>query len=99
MSVVTGIMLVTTDDETVEQVQAWLEADDWGRLVDVSNHAGGSKHPEFSAWCAGFNFFDNDEFVEFVMSLDWRFPEDTVLIVSPQEGPIAVHRPKGTNPP
>lgn len=34
-------------------------------------------------------------FAQFVMSRDWHFPENVVLIMQPEEGGTKVFRPKG----
>lgn len=102
MSVVTGIMLVTScvDDEdgvSVPQIQMWLTDRGWGHLVETSDHSGGNKHPQQHTWGAGFNHFgaEWEEFAEFVITRDWKCPENVVLIMQPEAGGSSVWRPKG----
>lgn len=100
MSVVTGIMLITSlnDDAAIAEVQAWL-AERWGGqvLVDVSDSAGGRKHPQFEALAAGINgFVEDEEFAAFVISREWWNPENVVLIMQPEEGAARVYRPGET---
>jgi hypothetical protein len=97
MSFVTGIMLIAgvgdwldEQDSPIHQVQRWIEERYRGHLVEVSEHSGGSKHPQFEAWCAGINYMDEDEFIAFVMGLEWHSPENFVLVVNPEEGPARV---------
>lgn len=56
---------------------------------------GGNKHPQFYSAGAGYNGFDHltEAFVDFWRSLPWADPEEAVLIVRPEEGPVSVHRP------
>jgi hypothetical protein len=99
MSVVTGVMLIVGAldwaDSPLREVHDWVGDRRPGeQLLDVSNHAGGRKHPEFEAWAAGFNYFgEEEEFVSFVLSRQWIAPENLVLIISPQTGETKVHRP------
>lgn len=100
MSVVTGVMLVLgfgdeEDGDEIAEVQAWLGARYQGQqLVDVADHAGGYKHPQFHALAAGINYLlDDAEFGAFVVSRDWRSPENVVLILQPEEGKTRVYRP------
>lgn len=102
MSVVTGIMLITSlnDDDAISEVQAWLGERRGGQqLIDVSDGAGGHKHPQFEALAAGINgFLEGDEFAAFVMSREWWNPENVVLILQPETGDTRVFRP-GDAPP
>lgn len=100
MSVVTGVMLIVgfgddLDGEAVVQVQDWLAAHRQGQqLKDVSDQAGGWKHPQFRALAAGINtFLEEDEFANFVISRPWRHPENVVLILQPEEGVTRIFRP------
>lgn len=105
MSIVTGVMLIcsTCDDGDLgplSEIAAWLaeresSEGNW-RLADTSDHAVGGKHPQFATFCGGFNAFclEEDEFAAFVMSRDWTFPENLVLIMQPEDGETRVFRPK-----
>lgn len=42
---------------------------------------------------AGYNWFDEDEFAAFVLSVDWNWPENVVLTIQPEEGETRVWRP------
>lgn len=99
MSVVTGVMLLVsigdgTDHSIIDEIQAWLKARGRGQLAEISDYAGGSKHPQFEAFTAGINYFLEDaEFCEFVLSREWKYPENVVLILQPEDGPTRVFRP------
>lgn len=97
MSVVTGIMLLTSvsDDDAIAEVQAWMAEHLRGQqLKDVSDGAGGWKHPQFNALSAGINgFVEEDEFAAFVLSRDWWHPESVILCLQPEEGETRVFRP------
>lgn len=107
MSRVTGVMLICEvsgneerPDEQMAEILAWLaeretESGKWA-LTEISDHAGGWKHPQFDAWSGGFNWFGGleDEFAAFVMSREWGAPENLVLIMQPEEGETRVFRPE-----
>ena len=94
MSVVTGVMLIASYEEALAEVQAWLEEKCEVQLVDVADHAGGGKHPQFEAWSAGINHFDaEDEFVRFVLTRKWECPENVVLILKPEQDATRTFRP------
>lgn len=99
MSIVTGVMLITSVGESLEQfvpITRWLEERGQGiLLVHDDCPSGGGKHPQFTYLTAGFNYFETywDSFVEFVMGLPWTFPENVILILQPESGPTRVHRP------
>lgn len=99
MSVVTGIMLIVGFGEEererpLAEVQQWLHDRCGQKLVDVADHAGGWKHPQFHAMAAGINrFVDEDEFARFVCSRNWSCPENVVLILQPEEGQTRLFRP------
>lgn len=101
MSVVTGIMLICSvaeeNEPPIAEVQAWLaERLNGQQLNDVSDHTGGSKHPQFLALGAGINYFlDDNEFAAFVLSREWRSPENVVLTMQPEDGETRVFRPGG----
>ena len=54
---------------------------------------GGSKHPQVDVFGGGFNYFPNDEFAAFVLSLPWQCQENVALLVNPENGPTKVFRP------
>lgn len=99
MSVVTGVMLIcrSYEDDQIALVQKWLARDTDGdspdRLQNVAGQAGGGKHPQFKAWCGGFNYFDDEGFAAFVMGLNWESPENVVLTMQPEDGHTRVFRP------
>src|SRR5688572_5443825 len=100
MSVVTGIMLILGvgdwEEEPLQEVQSWLAERDWPPLADVSEHASGSKHPQFEAWSAGVNYFlDEEDFAQFAMTRKWRDPGNLVLVLQPEEGPSRVYLGSG----
>lgn len=104
MSIVTGVMLIVSlldadDDDPISEVKAWLREREYApgawALKEVSDQAGGWKHPQFAAFTGGFNMFDEDDFASFVMSRPWNDPEALVLILQPEDGATRVFRPKG----
>jgi hypothetical protein len=95
-------------DGPIGEIKAWLAATDYGEaysLNQIDDHAGGHKHPQFAAFAGGFNFFDthaapagdgrqgSEIFAEFVMTREWCYPENVVLIIQPEDGETKVWRP------
>jgi hypothetical protein len=102
MSVVTGVLLIFSvceeegrEDHPVllAHINDWLMERYSQRLLLVQEHFGGSKHPQLFAAGAGFNYFDEDAFADYVLSLPWALPENVVLILQPEEGSTRVFRP------
>jgi hypothetical protein len=109
MSVVTGVVLcmsVCEEDGSqgedgppalLEQINAWLAGRSAHfRLPDITESAGGGKHPQMYIAAAGFNYFPEDDFAAFVMALPWLNPENAVLVMEPEEGETRVFRPTDT---
>lgn len=105
MSVVTGIVLHTSCAEgallpdhdvpnELLQIAQWLRNRDRACLVEVQDLMCTGKHPQTYVLGGGYNYFPEEEFAAFVMSLPWRCPENVVLIVNPEDGPARVYRPK-----
>jgi hypothetical protein len=106
MSVVSGITLLTGVSEDyieqedgsdrwplIERINIWLDERNFSALTSVEDHYGGSKHPQLTVHGAGFNYFPEDDFAAFVLSLPWKQPENMLLIIQPEEGPTKVYRP------
>lgn len=101
MSIVTGVVLCCAlteedgEDAPIEQVVAinqWLMQRGRGALVDVTDHAGGYRHPQMLVFAGGFNHLDEDEFVRVVLSQSWLEPSNVVLVMQPEEGETRVFR-------
>lgn len=106
MSLVTGLVLVcgVTDGgdvmdsieipgKNIRAINSWLKERRFYPLVDVSEHSGGSKHPECCVFCCGYNYFPVDEFSALFRSMAWDLPEICVLLLKPEEGETRVLRP------
>jgi hypothetical protein len=103
MSYVSNVTLICSvmEDEpgqAIAEIKQWLaercgERAAYWELKEVSDYAGGAKAMECLVYCGGFNYFDEDDFAEFVLSLEWDHPENVVLIIDPQEGQTRVFRP------
>jgi hypothetical protein len=101
MSYVTGVMLICRcgEEEPLAEIKQWLaergQDESYWTLNEISDRAGGSKHPQFDAFAGGFNYFDEDEFAYFVMTRQWDRPEGVVLTLQPEETATRVFRPTG----
>jgi hypothetical protein len=100
MSVVTGITIISqccnesSVNGLVELLNDWIKTDPpcrGGRLVEISEHYGGGKHPECFVWGGGFNYLSWNEFIEYARSLPWKeamtLPEEerVILVVTPDQ--------------
>lgn len=100
MSVVTGLVLICSlaaedgDKPIIDRLDEWLGNRGFRPLTDVSDKSGGSKHPQCLTFHCGYNSFPEDSFADQVLAEDWTDPENTVLIMQPEEGPTRVFRPK-----
>ena len=105
MSWVSGVVLVCDDlvdgngySEPLPVLNRWLD-ENYGKgmpcahLADVAGHVGGNKHPQCLVLAGGFNYFPEDEFAAFVLSLPWERPECVTLVVRPEDGPNRVWSP------
>ncbi len=105
MSVVSGIVLcasVCEENGTAgefgmpllfQQIDSWLQTrmSHW-RLTMIEGHFRGGKHPQMYVAGAGLNYFPEDEFADFVLSLPWERPENLVLLIQPEDGATRVFR-------
>lgn len=58
---------------------------------EVSDHAGGYKHPQCRVYVAGINYLDDaDRFAARVLDLQWKYPENLVIVVQPEDGATRV---------
>lgn len=96
MSWVTGITIhCRHEDEVVIEIQNWIASKGFSRLNNVDRYYNGSKHPQIDLYGGGYNYFPNEEFLEFVKTLEnyWNNPENVVVIINPEEGGCEVYRP------
>src|SRR3546814_1183467 len=84
-----GVCLFTEPAEQpklINSINRWLEEREFGPLVDVAHHGGGNKHPEWREYSCGYNYFvEAREFAEFVLGLDWEYPDGMLLVTSEQD--------------
>ena len=98
MSVVTGAVLITSvsDELSAREIRQWLRGQDRGDFRPVEDYFGGPKHPQMIVLGIGLNYFSDieKEFIEFVLSRPWQYPEDVVLILSPEQRVTQIYRPE-----
>ena len=106
MSVVTGVIICSSVCEdfgsqgedgmplNFERINQWLAArnKNW-QVKMIEDYCGGTKHPQMYVAGGGFNFFDEEDFLEWFKSIEWQCPENVVLIMEPEEGATMVWRP------
>lgn len=103
MSLVSGVTLQISSaedepDDTeikilVTTINAWLEEQEFDWLSRVDTEYAGYKSPQVEVYGAGFNYFYEDKFATFVMSLPWKYPKNVVLLINPESGPTKIFRP------
>ena len=103
MSVVSGVTLIVStcedgleDGSLLASINAFASSDRTaGRtaLSELTNYYGGGKHPQLHAFGAGINYFDEDRFAAFILSLPWEHPENVVLVIQPEAGATRIFRP------
>jgi len=98
MSVVTGAVLITSvsDEMPAREICQWLAARDRGDFRQVQDHFGGPKHPQMIVLGIGLNYFSDveEEFIDFVLTRSWKYPEEVVLILMAEQREITqVYRP------
>lgn len=77
-----GVVLCTScvDEELWPRVDAWLVEHEFAPLARVDEQASGTKHPQMTIGVAGYNYFPELDFEQFVRSLPWRQPGNVVLV-------------------
>lgn len=104
MSVVSGVTLLCSlegcgqkweenGSRILARLNLYLEANGFAsRFEELSDHYGGGRHPQQFVFGAGINYFDEDGFANYAMSLPWESPENVVLVIQPEDGPTRVWR-------
>lgn len=89
MSSVTNIIILSLGaDEQLPEINRWLGEHEHNDIkeVDVCKHVGGEKCMSPHILMAGFNYFNNGEFVKFLKSLDWRNEAQLLVQTEHEEG-------------
>lgn len=101
MSYVTGVVLQLgcgPDEDKIPEINKWLSnckgEFGFGPLVEVCDHAGGTKHPQVMVYVAGYNYFPEEAFRDYILSTQWADPSQVVLLMTTELNPTEVHRPK-----
>jgi hypothetical protein len=94
VSTVTLQVFETSVTPLISKVNEWLSEHAGGSLNQVDDGYGGNKASQVEVYGGAFNHLDEDDFAFFVMRLPWEYPEDTVLLINPEEGPARVFRPE-----
>lgn len=98
MSFVTGVTLQTSmlDGEdsngNLGAINQWLIDRGFGRLLPVADRYGGSMHPEVCVFGGGYNYLPCEEFIKYVLKLNWRLPSEMVMLISTNGDPTQVYR-------
>ena len=88
MSVVTTLMLHVDhieDGVTLEMLNRWLTERRSAPLVDNTDADaawGGGKAPQVMVFAGAFNFFHAEDFMAYLATLPWQYPESVQLFVT-----------------
>ena len=106
MSWVTGILICHSVMETyrerddgedyyaiIVEINSWLHAKGYTALHRLDGHMRNGKHPQMIVWGGGYNYFPDNEFLEFFRTRDWESKEEVFLLFNPEDGPLAVLQP------
>jgi hypothetical protein len=95
MSDVTGFALFCSgaDRVGIKQVMGWLRAEEWVLPTEVSDHATGGKAAPFALYIGGYNYFPENDFIDFFNSIEWEWPENVILILQDEHHAGRVIRP------
>jgi len=70
----------------MDDINKWLSERNYGKFgVDADKISGGTKCLETPLFVAAFNYFDIEDFLEFLSSLQWKEPENVQVFVKGQE--------------
>jgi hypothetical protein len=94
MSVVTNAILTAhvglpdSSDPEIDSVNRFLQNADgggYGKFIEVSGHAGGTKHMECRVYLSAFNHADTETILKAVDQAPWREKEMVQVFVKEQE--------------
>lgn len=103
MSNVTTVTVICGDFEP-DEIRARLdnilaEQESEARFKRVDEYYGGNKNAQCYVFGCAINYLDVDHFVRGALSLPWENPEELMIVVQPEEGPVRMARPApGTRP-
>jgi hypothetical protein len=86
MSVVTDIIVTYSglDDDKLDTINAWMVTQreyEGDRFVAVDEKAGGGKAMQANVALGAFNYFELDEFLVFLDTIEWERPEAVKVFV------------------
>jgi hypothetical protein len=102
MSNVTGILLCMScaeveDNEDgppvlLSRINEWLAERGFPRGLRLVKFSGGHKHPQWVVAEGGFNYFPDEDFADFILSLPWVIPEQCILVMNPEHSTPRIYR-------
>lgn len=76
----------------LDNINAWLEENDYGKLIDIGEYAGGGKYMQANVYGGAFNFLKIDEFIALIKKQQWHEPENVQLLIQDeQESRFTLH--------
>lgn len=82
-----GDMELLNSIPALDNINAWLEDNEYGKLLNISESAGGSKPMQANVYGGAFNFLSLkiDEFIKLVKTQQWREPENVQLLIQDEQ--------------
>ena len=104
MSVVTSIIIQVScaedgfdykrgNDFFIKTLNDFLEKENYFPLVELTDYMERDKHPQTRVFGGGYNYFLEKEFTDLFLSLPYKYPENVVLVLNPEDGATEVYRP------
>jgi len=98
MSYVSGIVIQISSAEEGDEQEALLKSLEVFRngvgisFKDLSNYSAGSKNPQISLFCGGFNYLEKEELLALLDSFSWYCPEQVVVTITTEDDPTEIYR-------
>lgn len=96
MSVVTGIVIchsLSDDSLAIAEINAWLVGQDKSPLHQLDEKMCNGKHPQMIVWGGGYDFLDDEAFIDFFKNREWKEPDQVFMVFNPENDPICVISP------
>jgi hypothetical protein len=109
MSVITSVILTVScvedgfdldakDSTQIDRINGFIQAHGHSDLQFLTVHMCGEKHPQTFTFGGGYNLFPEEDFLEFLDTIQWQCPENTVVVLQPESGDTIVWRPSAYDP-
>ena len=77
----------------LRSINIWLRELGFGPLKELGDGAGGNKNAQVYIYCAAYNHFEDEKFLEYVKEIKFGYPEQAILLMTSESNPTVVYRP------